>query len=186
MTPAIQPAPAPKTDTAGSVLRAAAEPLPPINNPDFAKAFDRFGSKRVVLLGEASHGTSEFYRARAAITRRLIEEHGFSIVAVEADWPDAAMVDRYIRNKGRRTMKPSPFSRFPTWMWRNVEFDAFTRYLEQYNRARTMNDRVAFYGLDLYNMNASIAAVSGVSRPGRRSGGQRCPLALCVFVGMVA
>jgi erythromycin esterase-like protein/predicted phosphoribosyltransferase/predicted alpha/beta-hydrolase family hydrolase len=159
VTPAIQPAPPPKTDTAGSVLRAAAEPLPPINNPDFAKAFDRFGSKRVVLLGEASHGTSEFYRARAAITRRLIEEHGFSIVAVEADWPDAAMVDRYIRNKGRRTMKPSPFSRFPTWMWRNVEFDAFTRYLEQYNRARTMNDRVASYGLDLYNMHASIAEV---------------------------
>ncbi|WP_390913777.1 erythromycin esterase family protein [Pseudosulfitobacter sp. SM2401] len=154
-----KPVPPPRTDTVRSVLRAAAEPLPQINDPDFAKAFDRFGSKRVVLLGEASHGTSEFYHARAAITRRLIEKHGFSSVAVEADWPDAAMVDRYIRQKRPGSMKPSPFARFPTWMWRNVEFDAFTRYLEQYNRARKADDRVAFYGLDFYNMNASIAAV---------------------------
>ena len=145
--------------TAPSVLRAAAEPLPAINDPDFAKAFDRFGSKRVVLLGEASHGTSEFYEARAAITRRLIEEHGFSIVAVEADWPDAAMVDRHIRHKRPKAMKPPPFARFPTWMWRNVEFDAFTRYLHQYNGNKDSDERVAFYGLDLYNMNASIAAV---------------------------
>jgi len=151
--------PSPKTDTGFSVLRAAAEPLPEIGDPDFAKAFDRFGSKRVVLLGEASHGTSEFYRARAAITRRLIEEHGFSIVAVEADWPDAALVDRYIRHKRPETAKTSAFARFPTWMWRNVEFDAFTRDLEHYNQARKVDDRVAFYGLDLYNMNASIAAV---------------------------
>ena len=157
--PQQKPAPPPKADTARSVLRNAAEPLPSINNPDFAKAFDRFGSKRVVLLGEASHGTSEFYRARAAITRRLIEEHGFSIVAVEADWPDAAMVDRYIRHKRPEAMTTPAFARFPTWMWRNVEFDAFTRYLEQFNRTKNLEDRVAFYGLDLYNMNASIAAV---------------------------
>ena len=154
-----KPAPQPVAVTAQSILRAAAEPLPSINDPDFAKAFDRFGSKRVVLLGEASHGTSEFYRARAAITRRLIEEHGFSCVAVEADWPDAAMIDRYVRQKSPATMKPPPFARFPTWMWRNVEFEAFSRYLEQYNRTRKTGDRVAFYGLDLYNMNASIAAV---------------------------
>ena len=145
--------------TAPSILRAAAEPLPSISDPDFAKAFDRFGSKRVVLLGEASHGTSEFYRARAAITRRLIEEHGFSIVAVEADWPDAAAVNNYIQHRPQMTMQPAPFSRFPSWMWRNVEFDAFTRYLHQFNGAKNSSERVAFYGLDLYNMNASIAAV---------------------------
>lgn len=154
-----RPVPPPPARSARTVLRAAAEPLPDINDRDFAKAFDRFGSKRVVLLGEATHGTSEFYRARAAITRRLIEEHGFSIIAVEADWPDAAMVDRYIRHKSPAQMKPPPFARFPTWMWRNVEFDAFTRYLEHFNRTRKIDDRVAFYGLDLYNMNASIAAV---------------------------
>ena len=154
-----RPAAPRKIETAGSILRAAAEPLPAINDPDFAKAFDRFGSKRVVLLGESSHGTSEFYRARAAITRRLIDEHGFSIVAVEADWPDAAMIDRHIRHKRPEAMTARPFARFPTWMWRNVEFEAFTRDLERYNQAREIDDRVAFYGLDLYNMNASIAAV---------------------------
>ncbi|MGO4910139.1 erythromycin esterase family protein [Pseudorhodobacter sp. W20_MBD10_FR17] len=159
LTTRPKPVPPPKTDTARSVLRAAAEPLPLINDPNFAKAFDRFGSKRVVLLGEASHGTSEFYRARAAITRRLIEEHGFTSVAVEADWPDAAMVDRFIRHKRPEAMKTPAFERFPTWMWRNAEFEAFTRYLEQYNQTRKVDDRVAFYGLDLYNMNASMAAV---------------------------
>lgn len=158
---ATRPPPAPPSPvpTTFSILKAAAEPLPSINDPDFAKAFDRFGSKRIVLLGEASHGTSEFYRARAAITRRMIEEHGFSIVAVEADWPDAAAVDSYVRLRTQRPMKPAPFARFPTWMWRNVEFDAFTRYLHQHNRTKKSDDRVAFYGLDLYNMNASIAAV---------------------------
>ncbi|MHA6323660.1 erythromycin esterase family protein [Roseivivax sp. CAU 1753] len=157
--PRPTPAPPPATVTAEAVLGAAAEPLPAISAPDFATAFDRFGTKRVVLLGESTHGTSEFYRARAAITRRLIEHHGFSVVAVEADWPDAAMVDRYVRHKSPEAMTPPPFSRFPTWMWRNVEFDAFTRYLHQLNGTRDSADRVAFHGLDLYNMNASIAAV---------------------------
>lgn len=158
---ATLPPPAPKQTmgSAPAILKAAAEALPSIDDSNFAKAFDRFGSKRVVLLGEASHGTSEFYRARAAITRRLIEEHGFSIVAIEADWPDAAAVDSYVRHRTQRAMKPAPFSRFPTWMWRNVEFDAFTRYLHQHNGKNDSDDRVAFYGLDLYNMNASIAAV---------------------------
>jgi len=154
-----QPAPQPAPPTAPTILRAAAEPLPDITDPAFAQAFDRFGSKRVVLLGEASHGTSEFYRARAAITRRLIEEHGFSIIAVEADWPDAAAVDHDVRLKPHPPMKLAPFQRFPTWMWRNAEFDEFTRYLQTHNSAKDPDDRVAFYGLDLYNMNASIAAV---------------------------
>ena len=151
--------PAPEIAKTPAILRTAADPLPPITDPDFAKAFDKFGSKRVVLLGEASHGTSEFYQARAAITRRLIEEHGFSIVALEADWPDAAAVNSYVRHRSQTAMKPSPFARFPTWMWRNVEFDAFTRYLHQYNGTRKSDDRVGVYGLDLYNMNASITAV---------------------------
>ncbi|WP_300549199.1 alpha/beta family hydrolase [Roseovarius sp.] len=154
-----KPAPLPKADRVFSVLRAAAESLPPLNDPAFAQSFDRFGSKRIVLLGEASHGTSEFYKARAAITRRLIEKHGFSIVAVEADWPDAAALDHQIRGKPYEPMKGQPFARFPGWMWRNAEFEAFTGFLKQHNAAKDMEDRVAFYGLDLYNMNASIAEV---------------------------
>src|SRR3954470_1132247 len=75
----------------------AVEPLPDVDDPAFGHAFDRYADRRVVMLGEATHGTSEFYRARAAITRHLIVEHGFSLVAVKADWPDAAVVDRHVR-----------------------------------------------------------------------------------------
>ena len=87
------------TRTLPQLIAQAAEPLPEIDDPAFGAMFDRFGDARVVLLGEASHGTSEFYRARAAITRRLVERHGFTIVAVEADWPDAAAIDRYVRHR---------------------------------------------------------------------------------------
>jgi len=151
---AVMPSPTPRER-----LHAAIEPLPAIDDPAFAASFDRFAESRVVLLGEASHGTSEFYRARAAITRRLIEQHGFDIVAVEADWPDAAAVDRYVRQRPHREMKPPPFSRFPTWMWRNREFEAFVGWLRGHNATLAADQRAAFYGLDLYNMRASMAAV---------------------------
>src|SRR6185503_4898925 len=110
------------------LIADAAEPLPDIDDPAFGALFDRFGSARVVLLGEASHGTSEFYRARAAITRRLIERHGFGVVAVEADWPDAASLDRYVRDRPAPAHAEPPFRRFPTWMWRNTEVEAFTEW----------------------------------------------------------
>ena len=140
-------------------MRAAAEPLPRIDDPAFAKAFDRFGDARVVLLGEASHGTSEFYRARAAITRRLIEGHGFTIVAVEADWPDAANVDRFVRHRPRRDGEEAAFRRFPTWMWRNAEVEAFVSWLRSHNERREPEAMAGFYGLDLYNLPGSMRAV---------------------------
>jgi putative phosphoribosyl transferase len=149
---------APAARTVAQPLSTAA-PLSALDDPAFAAAFDRFGESRVVLLGEASHGTSEFYRARAAITRRLIERHGFTIVAVEADWPDAAAVDRYIRRSPHEPMNSSPFSRFPTWMWRNQDVDDFIAFLRSHNAKKSSADRVGFYGLDLYNMTASMAAV---------------------------
>jgi len=141
------------------VLRAAAEPLPALDDPDFAAGCDRFADARVVLLGEASHGTSEFYRARAAITRRLIERHGFTIVAVEADWPDAAAIDRHVRHLPHQSMRTPPFTRFPTWMWRNKDVDALVAFLRRHNAGKRPAERAGFYGLDLYNMTASIAAV---------------------------
>jgi hypothetical protein len=106
-----------------------------------------------------AHGTSEFYRARAAITRRLIEQYGFTIVAVEADWPDAAAIDRYVRHSPHQPMGSTPFTRFPTWMWRNTDVDAFIGFLRDHNTTRSPAEKVGFYGLDLYNMTASIAAV---------------------------
>jgi erythromycin esterase-like protein len=131
------------------VVKAHGEPLPPITDGQaFGARFDRFADAKVVLLGEATHGTSEFYRARAAITRRLIERHGFTIVAVEADWPDAARIDAYVR---RRPIKPADddaFTRFPTWMWRNEEVADLPE-----------DQRVEFRGLDVYSLNSSIKAV---------------------------
>jgi protein-L-isoaspartate(D-aspartate) O-methyltransferase len=141
------------------LISDAAEPLPDFDDAAFGALFDRFGDHRVVLLGEASHGTSEFYRARAAITRRLIEHHGFTIVAVEADWPDAAAIDRYVRHRPGRSGEVA-FQRFPTWMWRNLEVADFIGWLHRYNATLPdQRNRVGFYGLDIYNMSGSIAAV---------------------------
>ncbi|WP_375420533.1 erythromycin esterase family protein [uncultured Sphingomonas sp.] len=148
-------------DDAGipAMIAAAAEPLPDFDDPAFGRMFDRFAGARLVLLGEASHGTSEFYRARAAITRHLIREHGFDMVAVEADWPDAATIDRQVRHLPARPTAEAPFSRFPTWMWRNAEFDAFVHWLRDHNGTLDQAQRVSFHGLDLYSLNASIRAV---------------------------
>lgn len=141
------------------LIADAAEPLPDFDDPAFGALFDRFCDRRVVLLGEASHGTSEFYRARAAITRRLVERHGFTIVAGEADWPDAAAIDRYVRHRPGRSAEV-PFQRFPTWMWRNLEVADFIGWLHGYNgTVPDQHNRVGFYGLDIYNMSGSIAAV---------------------------
>ena len=141
------------------LIRASAEPLPDIDDDRFAAFFDRFGDARVVLLGEASHGTSEFYRARAQISKRLIAHHGFNIVAVEADWPDAATIDRFVRHRQRRDGETAAFERFPTWMWRNEEVDGFIRWLHRHNRDRQYEQMAGFYGLDLYNMQGSMRAV---------------------------
>ncbi|MGO9132716.1 MAG: erythromycin esterase family protein [Methylovirgula sp.] len=140
-------------------LSAAAEHLPAPESEDFGAFFDRFGDTRVVLLGEATHGTSEFYRARAAITQRLVERHGFTIVAVEADWPDAASIDRYVRDLPAEPAREVPFGRFPTWMWRNLEFREFVARLREHNRSRPVAHRVEFRGLDVYSLSNSIAAV---------------------------
>lgn len=144
------------------ILRAAAEPLPPPEDAKkFGAIFDRFGDASVVLLGEATHGTSEFYRARAAITRRLIEQHGFTIIAVEADWPDAARIDAYARHHAARPRRGESFVRFPTWMWRNQEVLEFADWLRGYNEALPPDRRAAFHGLDVYSLSESIHAVLG-------------------------
>lgn len=141
------------------MIANAAEVLPEFDDPEFGRLFERFADRRVVLLGEASHGTSEFYQARAAITRHLITHHGFTIVAVEADWPDAAAVDRYVRHKPARPNAEPPFQRFPTWMWRNTDVAQFVEWLRKHNWDVAPERRTGFYGLDIYNMRGSIAAV---------------------------
>jgi erythromycin esterase-like protein len=141
---------------------AAAEPLPPLDDiGGFGACFDRFAVARVVLLGEATHGSSEFYRARAAITRRLIERHGFTIIAAEADWPDAAQLDRWVRDRPAAPADGPAFARFPTWMWRNEDMRDFTAWLRAHNAALPPQRRVAFRGLDIYSLGSSIEAVLG-------------------------
>ena len=141
-------------------IRRAAISLPTISDPAFGLEFDRFSKARVVLIGEASHGTAEFYRARAAITKRLIEEHGFTVVAVEADWPDAHYIDRFVRLRASASMMEPAFSRFPTWMWRNTEVHDFITWLREYNSCLPYDARTGFYGLDLYSLYSSTNSVT--------------------------
>lgn len=129
---------------------------------DFDPLLDGIGNARVVLIGEASHGTHEFYRIRGEITKRLIRERGFSAVAAEADWPDAYRVNRYVRGTGgdRDAGEAlSGFERFPQWMWRNADVLDFVGWLREHNDALPPSRRVGFYGLDLYSLHASIEAV---------------------------
>jgi erythromycin esterase-like protein len=129
---------------------------------DFDPVLRVIGDARFVLLGEASHGTHEFYRIRAEITKRLIRELGFTSVAVEADWPDAYRVNRYVRLRSAdddAVEALSGFQRFPQWMWRNADVLDFVGWLRAHNEATPERDQTGFYGLDLYALHASIEAV---------------------------
>jgi len=148
-----------------ALLAAAREARYPIadSRPDFDPILDRIGSARLVMIGEASHGTHQFYTLRAAITKKLIEARGFTAVAVEADWPDAYRVNRYVRARGDDRDADealSGFKRFPTWMWRNAVVVEFVEWLRDYNESRAPRGAQAgFYGLDLYSLMTSIEAV---------------------------
>src|SRR5262249_25387452 len=117
------------------------------------------GDAQFVLIGEASHGTHEFYKYRAEITKRLIAEKDFSAVAVEADFPDAYRVNRYIQGKGNDKSAEeslSDFKRFPLWMWRNTEVLDFITWLKDYNDDLSINEKTGFYGIDLYSLHSSM------------------------------
>jgi erythromycin esterase-like protein len=147
---------------AAALLRAAGEPFTSIREASMSSLLERIGEARVVLLGEATHGTSEFYRMRAHITKALIEKKGFTMVAIEGDWPDAALIDGWVRRlrpAASIAAEPAPFSRFPTWMWRNREVLAFVEWLREHNQGRRAAERVGFHGLDLYSMKRSMRAV---------------------------
>ncbi len=126
---------------------------------DLEPLLQRIGNSRVVLIGEASHGTSEFYSMRARITQRLIDEKGFNIVAAEADWPDAARIDHYVRHRDVPPSEWTAFARFPTWMWRNEETRTFIDWLHGRNSSLSHDRRAAFYGLDIYSLHTSVRAV---------------------------
>lgn len=162
------------------LLKTNVESFPSIKEAGdaFARCFDSFGGSKILLIGDASHGTSEFYTARAEITKYMIINHGFNIVATESDWPDAESLDRYVRHRPRLQSGTSSgdgdgvgplagdvqdeepvFKRFPMWMWRNRESGNFIQWLWNYNRGTDPHDAVGFYGLDLYSLGASMRAV---------------------------
>src|SRR3954467_9145175 len=130
---------------------------------DYDALIEKIGDARFVLIGEASHGTHEFYRERAQITKRLISEKGFNGVAVEADFPDANRVNGFVRGTSSDVQAIEAldgFKRFPSWMWRNTDVLDFIGWLRSYNDDVTASDRkIGFYGLDLYSLHSSIEAV---------------------------
>ncbi|NMO23002.1 erythromycin esterase family protein [Pyxidicoccus fallax] len=142
-------------------VRTAAHPLS--GRPsDLDPLIESIGDARFVLLGEATHGTHEFYQTRAALTRRLIAEHGFSAVAVEADWPDALRVNTFVHGEGSDASAADAlgeFQRFPKWMWRNREVEELVTWMRAHNATVAPELRAGFYGLDLYSLHASMRAV---------------------------
>ncbi|HEX5594968.1 MAG TPA: erythromycin esterase family protein [Micromonosporaceae bacterium] len=136
----------------------------PLRDPeDFDPLLDRIGSARIVMLGEASHGTYDYYRLREQLTRRLISECGFSFVAVEGDWPDCDRVHRSVI--GAPGADPDPhtalqqFDRWPTWMWANAEVSRFCRWLKAWNLEQPESARAGFHGLDVYSLWESMQAI---------------------------
>jgi erythromycin esterase-like protein len=147
-----------------ALLEGLREHLRPLTGPaaQDGELLARLGRARLALLGEASHGTHEFYAERVALSQRLILEHGFNALVMEADWPDAWRVDRYIRgcSDDRDAQAAlSGFERFPTWMWRNTVVRDFVEWLRAHNTGRPASQQVGFYGMDLYSLYGSIAAV---------------------------
>ncbi|KAL4876013.1 erythromycin esterase [Aspergillus karnatakaensis] len=163
------------------LLRNHLTHLPPITSPTFGSYFDTYAQNRLILLGDGSHGTSEFYTARAEITKRMITQHGYTMIALEADWPDAEALDRYVRQRPGRKAKLSragkdgsdgggleqdaegevfeAFKRFPTWMWRNTEMQELVEWLREHNASLPADAKVGIYGMDLYSLGTSIKAV---------------------------
>ena len=149
-----------RSDVLDRIRQAAVGMDSPDDIPD--EVADLAGDASFVLLGEASHGTYEFYKCRAEITKRLIEEKGFSAVAVEADFPDVYRVNRFIRGSGNdKTAEESlrDFRRFPLWMWRNEAVLEFVEWMRAANDDRGPDDRIGFYGIDLYSLHSSMQAV---------------------------
>src|SRR5215470_1749141 len=131
---------------------------------DLDPLLDHEGDAHYVLLGEASHGTAEFYTWRAALSRRLILEKGFSFIAVEGDWPDCYRLNQFVQNRttsgGSAREVLRAFERWPTWMWANEEVVRLAEWLRQHNKGRPEHRRVGFYGLDVYSLGDSLRGVA--------------------------
>ena len=130
---------------------------------DLEPLFDHIGDARIVMLGEASHGTHEYYTWRSYISKKLIEEKGFNFIAVEGDWPDCYRLNRYIKNYAGSSKDAfdvlHAFNRWPTWMWANWEILALAKWLKRNNSTLPANKKVGFYGLDVYSLWESMESI---------------------------
>jgi erythromycin esterase len=146
------------------VIRSVGDHAYPLDaGEDLNPLIDRIGDARIVMLGEASHGTHEYYTWRSLITKRLIREKQFNFIAVEGDWPDAYCLNRYIKNYtdagGKATDILRTFDRWPTWMWANWETAALAEWLRSYNMPQPKEKKIGFYGLDIYSLWESLEAI---------------------------
>jgi protein-L-isoaspartate(D-aspartate) O-methyltransferase len=149
-----------RSDSTIEIINRAAETIPSIEEAGLRPLMHRIGDARVVLLGESTHGTAEFYDMRARITRELIENHGFNIIAIEADWPDVVPLNKYIRGIKADVPVEKPFTRFPTWMWANTQFSDFVQSLRKHNEHNGFGElAVSIHGLDIYSLHKSIGYV---------------------------
>lgn len=143
-------------------IQEMAQEIEPFSNTDDANLdslLERIGDARIVLVGEATHGTKEFYEMRNKVTQQLIEQKGFNFIAIEGDWPDAARIDNYVRHVHCPVTEWTAFARFPIWMWRNNSVKTFVDWLHNYNSQIKYNNRISFYGLDLYSLYNSINSI---------------------------
>ena len=149
-----------ETAMTGSIKQSA---YPLKSKSDLDPLFDRIGDASIVMLGEASHGTHEYYTWRAHITKRLIREHGFNFIAVEGDWPDCYRVNRFVKgyDKDHKTAFDvlHAFNRWPTWMWANWEMVGLIEWLQKHNAELPVNRKVGFYGLDVYSLWESMESI---------------------------
>lgn len=157
--PAARPERGPRPAEPAEIVAGAAEPFDRLEHANLAPLLGRIGGSRVILLGEATHGTAEFYAMRARITRELIERGNVRIVAVEGDWPDAHQIDRFVRGAEAAAHPERAFARFPSWMWANRQALDLIRSLRDFNSGRDDSDKARFYGLDLYSLYTSVRAV---------------------------
>ncbi|MEK3766022.1 erythromycin esterase family protein [Solibacillus sp. FSL K6-4121] len=141
------------------LIHSISEHSLPLNDTSLNKMVEAVGDAKIVMIGEASHGTSEFYTVRAELSKMLIEQKGFQLIAVEGDWPSAQAVNRYVKgyseeSTNAKEVLKNAFHRWPTWMWANEEVAAFTEWLKEINTKRLQ--KVGFYGIDMYSLFESI------------------------------
>jgi protein-L-isoaspartate(D-aspartate) O-methyltransferase len=148
-----------REDRIRDLIADGCEPFNSVEAASIDPLLERIGNAGVVLIGEATHGTSEFYRLRNRITAELISRRNFRFVAIEGDWPDAARIDHYVRHFDYPPSEWVAFARFPTWMWRNQDVREFVDWLRIHNSNRPADERTAFHGLDLYSLYSSVRAV---------------------------